>query len=157
VPTISFRGRVPIQAIVGTVVLFGVVLAVAGFGLSAASQPAEARFPINNFTNVDDTATVTPSGQNVAVTGWVKCTDGHIAEIRVTATQGATEASGRTHVRCLGQTETELWEIHVATHGPATFDTSRTVEIDAWAVTRARGDRTAEPHTWSNPVTLLER
>jgi hypothetical protein len=148
----------PAVATVGTVVLLLAVLGIAFLAISAASQPAAARFPINNFTNVDDTATATPGGQNLAVSGWVKCTEGHIAEIRVTATQGSTEASGRTHVRCLGQTETERWKIHVATHGPVAFDASRTVEIDAWAVTRSRGDRTAEPHTWSNPaVTLLDR
>lgn len=122
------------------------------------SDPAAARFPINNFTNVDDTATVTPSGQNIAVSGWVKCTEGEIAAVRITARQDGVEATGKTHVRCLGEETVQFWTIHATSRGPNSFDTSSTVDVDAWAVTRTRGERTDGPHTWSNDdVTLIRR
>jgi hypothetical protein len=126
--------------------------------VAGTSGSADARFPIDNFTNVDDTATVTPSGQNVAVSGWVKCTSREIVEVRVTVVQDSTTATGRTHARCLGLTEVQLWTVHVSPRGPASFDASSTVRVDAWAVTRAQGERTDVPHTWENDdVTLRER
>jgi hypothetical protein len=135
------------------------LLVVVGLFLTGASGPAEARFPINNFTNVDDAATVTPSGQNVAVSGWVKCTEGEIAEVRVTVSQESTgtAAAGQTRVRCLGEETVQRWTVHVATR-PGAFDASRPVRVDAWAVPRSQGERTDEPHTWTNDdVRLIER
>lgn len=144
--------------LIRTAFAVGLFVVVALF-LSGMSGPADARFPINNFTNVDDTATVTPSGQNVAVSGWVKCTEGQIAEVRVTVTQGQTgaEATGRTRVRCLGQTEVQSWTIHVAPRGPTGFDADSPVRVDAWAVTRSQGERTDGPHTWTNEEMDLVR
>jgi hypothetical protein len=140
---------------VGVAVCLFVVVALLVAGTSGS---ADARFPIDNFTNVDDTATVTPSGQNVAVSGWVKCTEGHVVEVRVTVRQGSTEATGRTHARCLGQTTVQHWAIHAPSRGPAVFDPSEPVRVDAWAATHSRGERTDGPHTWSNDdVTLRER
>lgn len=135
-----------------------VLFVVAVLLLVGTSGPAAAKFPIDNFTNVDDTATVTPSGRNVGVTGWVKCTEGEIVEVRVTVVQGSTEATGRTHARCLGEEEVQSWTVHATTRGRETFDTGAAVRVDAWAVTRSRGERTDGPHTWSNDeVALSER
>lgn len=126
--------------------------------LSVATAPATARFPIDNVSNVDDAATVTPSGANVAVTGWIQCTDGEIAEVRITVSQGDTAATGKTHVRCAGLDERQSWTIHVSPRGPDTFDAARNVSVDARAVPRARGQRTDDPHVWSNDeVSLLPR
>ena len=133
--------------------LFAVVVLL----LSVSSAPADARFPIDNFTNVDDTATVTPSGGNVGVSGWVKCTEDDIVEVRVTVVQGTTEATGRTHARCLGREEVQTWTIHATTRGPDTFDTEGTVRVDAWAATRSQGERTDGPHTWTNDEVTLTR
>lgn len=145
---------VPVLAALGVGLLAVVVLL-----LSGMSGPAEALFPINNFTNVDDTATVTPSGQQVAVSGWVKCTEGQSAEVRVTVFQGSTgaEATGRTRARCLGQEDRQVWTVHVTTRGAAAFDPSSPVRVEAWAVTRSQGERTDGPHTWTNEeVDLIE-
>lgn len=134
------------------------LFAVAVLLLVGASGTADAKFPIDNFSNVDDTATVTPSGRNVGVTGWVKCTEGEIVEVRVTVVQGSTEATGRTHTRCLGREEVQTWAIHATTRGPDAFDAEGTVRVDAWAATRSRGERTDGPHTWTNEdVTLTRR
>jgi hypothetical protein len=144
--------------LLGVLVLLVAVFGVLALALSMASSPGAARFPIDNFTNVDDTATATPRGQNVAISGWVKCTEGHMTEIRVTVTQGSTEAEGSTRVRCLGQSEVQTWVVHVTSRGPETFDVGSSVQVDAWAVTRSRGEQTDGPHTWSNDdVTLIRR
>ena len=127
------------------------VIALSFVLLSLVSGPAAALFPINNFSNVDDTATVTPSGQNLGVSGWIKCTEGEIAEVRVTVTQGSTQATGRTHLRCEGESVAERWEVRLAARGPDAFDPDRTVRVDAWGVTRSRGKMTDGPRTWSNP------
>lgn len=124
--------------------------------LTGTSGPVAAKFPIDNFTNVDDTATVTPSGRNVAVSGSVECTEG-IAEIRVTVLQGPTEATGRTHARCLGDDEIQSWTIHATTRGSDAFDVRRPVRVDAWAVTRFRGERTDGPLEWTNERVTLTR
>ncbi len=143
--------------LVRTVLVVG-LLAVAVFLLGGMSGPADARFPIDNFTNVDDTATVTPSGQNVAVSGWVKCTEGHVAEVRATVIQDSVTATGRTRVRCLGLTEVRRWTVRVTTRDPTAFEADSPVRVDAWVVTRSRGERTDGPHTWTNPdVTLVGR
>lgn len=143
--------------LVGAVILLVAVVGILAVALSMASSPGAARFPINNFTNIDDTATVTPSGQNVAISGWVKCTEGQIAEISVTVTQGEIEAKGGTHVRCLGQSEVQTWVIHVTSHGPEAFDVGSSVQVEARAVTRSQGEQT-DAHTWLNDaVTLIRR
>lgn len=141
-----------------TVVAAIAFLAAVALVLTIASGPADARFPIDNISNVDDTASVTPSGANVAVSGWIQCTDGEIAEVRITVSQADTVATGKTHVRCVGLDERQSWTIHVSPHGPATFTTGDTVQVDAWAVPRARGHPTDTPHTWTNDaVTLTPR
>lgn len=136
-----------------TVGLFALVVLLLG----ATSTPVDAKFPIDNFTNVDDTATVTPSGTNVAVTGWVKCTEGEIVEVRVTVAQGSTQATGRTRARCLGEEEVQHWTVHASTRGRTAFDTDGTVRVDARAVPHARGERTDEPHEWTNEAVTLTR
>lgn len=137
--------------------VFGFLILVA-VGVAAVSEPVEARFPINNFSNIDDTATVTPNGTNIGVSGWVKCTEGEIAEVRVTVTQDSVDADGTTRVRCLGLTAPQTWTIHVSPTGPDSFDVERSVHVDAWAVPRAQGDRTDDPHEWTNEdVELVTR
>lgn len=153
-PTATDRSRLALAA---TLAGAGLVVVLVG-GLAATSGTADAKFPIDNISNVDDTARLTPSGQNVAVSGWVACTAGEIAELRVTVTQGSTVATGQTHTRCLGEDTRAAWTIHAVTRGPDAFEADDTATVDAWAVTRDRGTITDGPHTWTNPdVELHER
>lgn len=151
-PIRSLRGALA-HAVLVLGLLVVLVLVVAG-----TSGTADARFPIDNISNVDDTATVTQSGRNVAVTGWVKCTAGEIIELRVTVVRDSTEATGRTHARCFGLEEARPWTVHASTRGRAAFDTAGTVRVDAWAETRSRGETTSDgPHTWTNEAVALTR
>lgn len=136
-------------------ILFVGTLSLITIGIIVASAPAEARFPINNVTLTDETATLNPSGHNVEVTGTTQCTEGEIVEVTVTVRQDHVEATGQTHERCLGEDTIQNWSIHAATRGSESFNEGN-AHVEAEARTYAKGKQTDE-HTWSSDIDLVRR
>lgn len=131
-------------------------LAAISFGLVVSADPAEARFPINNFTAIDDDAIINPSGQNIEVTGTTQCTEGELVKVNVRVEQDGVEAFGQTRERCLGENTVLHWNIHAATHGPSSFVADEDAHVWAEARTYSKGKET-DFHDWDEDVTVIER
>lgn len=120
-------------------------------------QPAVAGSYLNT---IDETATLTPSGHNVRVTGPIGCDAGEIVHIRVRVTQSSTGAiaEGTFHARCTGDREamtTQPWSVRAATHGNVAFEPGE-AHVEAWARTVNRGEQT-DMHNWGRTVELVGR
>lgn len=129
-------------------------LAVAGIVLVGLllAQPATAGTMLNT---IDETATLTPSGHTVAVTGPIGCDAGEIVHIRVRVTQSSTGAvaEGTFHARCTG--DRQPWTVRAATQGSTSFDPGE-AHVEAWSRTVDRGEQT-DFVNWEREVELVER
>jgi hypothetical protein len=118
--------------------------------------------------DVDDTATLNPTGRMVVVTGGgLACdNDKDIVELNVNIEQASTGASaeGTFRGRCTGVVDDyQQWEIRMATKGGPSFEETDQnkkdsyAQADAWARTRNRGRSNNDRVEWSNPeVTLIK-
>ena len=131
--------------IVSLIVMLGVIV-----GTAVLVEPVSAGIFLNT---IDGTATLRGQGHQVVVTGPIKCTQGETVEIRIVVTQGSAEATGSFHGRCSGAEQ--QWTVHAPTRNGPTL-TAGSARVDAWAVTRAKGELTTiPPHTWGKLVTLV--
>ena len=132
------------------------VLTALAIGLVVSTDPAEALFPINNFTAIDEEAVVNPSGQNIEVTGTTQCTEGEMVTVNARVEQDGVEAFGQTREHCLGEETVLNWSIHAATHGPSSFESSENAHVWAEARTYSQGKET-DSHEWDEDVNVVER
>ena len=132
---------------VSLIVMLGVIV-----GTAVLVEPVSAGITLNT---IDPTATLRGNGHQVVVTGPIGCDRGETVEIRIVVTQeptGAT-AEGSFHGRCSG--DVQQWTVHAPTRNGPTL-TAGSARVDAWAITRAKGELTTiPPHTWWKLVTLV--
>jgi hypothetical protein len=112
--------------------------------------PAFASMTVNT---IDPTATITPNGRHLLVSGPIQCTEGEKVRIEVSVTQSSTGAVGKGVWQSLCTAEVQQWSLKAATQGKNTFEEG-SAHASAVGTTRERG-KVTDARGWSRTITLV--
>jgi len=109
--------------------------------------------PKLSANTIDHDATLTTGGTRIVLTGPIRCTEEEWVDLRVTVTQRSTGALAEGHIRLLGSTIEQDWELVANARGSADFEAGPAIAV-AMAVTTREGI-TSDAHQWLIPIELL--
>jgi len=102
---------------------------------------------------VDAQATLTNDRTRILLTGPISCTQEEWVDLRVTETQRSTGALAEGHIRFLGSTTQQQWELEANARGGADFEEGTATAV-ALAVTTHKG-RATDAHQWLVQIELI--